>query len=257
MDFSNKSGSIKVINSDINTATNGKIPELLDDLSDDTVVVLANALYFKGFWKNQFDKQHTRPEKFNTNSGQQIDVQMMYQSKKHPFGYSPHLKAKAIELNYENTNAVMIVLLPDTESSLKQMKDKLNVQTINDLVLSLRNIKVDLSLPRFKIESKYDLIPSMKRSGITDIFDQKADFSGLSQRRGLRVSQVLQKAIIEVNEEGTEAAAATAVGIMLMCAVINEEFRADRPFMYLLVTKDDKKQIDSILFIGECNDPTK
>ena len=256
LDFENqKQLSLDVINDDIKSATNGKINKLLEDIDDNTVVILANALYFKGLWKSQFAKENTKTDVFTNQRKQKISVEMMFQSKKHPFGYCQQLRAKAVELNYENTNAVMIILLPDEDYSLPQMRDNLSIQSLNQLIKSLHSVTVDLSLPKFKIESTFDLIPSLKSIGINRVFTKSADFSGLSQQKGLYVSQIIQKAIIEVNEEGTEAAAATAVGISLMCLPITEEFVANRPFMYFLLTKKEDQTIDSILFMGECNDP--
>ena len=251
----NKCKSVDVINSDIRSATNGKIDKLLEEVGDQTVMVLVNALYFKGLWKTQFIKQNTITDKFMANGGQQMDVQMMHSSRTMPFGYNQHLKARAVELDYENTNAVMIVLLPDIDSSLQQMRNHLSIESINDLVHSLSRVKVDLWLPRFKIESTYDLVSPLYNIGIKAIFNESGDFSGLSAQKGLYVSQVIQKAIIEVNEEGTEATAANTVvisyGIDLNEKII--EFRANRPFMYLLVTKNEIQKINSILFIGEVN----
>ena len=251
-----KSESIDVINKDISKATNGKIDKLLEDLSPDTVIVLANALYFKGLWKSQFKKDHTITDKFMTNTKQEIDVQMMFQNKKYPIGNSEALKTQAIELNYENSAAVMIVLLPNEDHSLSQLRQSLNIETLNELVKSMREVKVDLYLPKFKIESKFDLIPTLMSTGIKSIFSPtEGDFSGLSKHNNVVVSQVLQKAVIEVNEEGTEAAAATAIGIRLMCAVINMEFKVNRPFMYFVVTKKQDQSIEDILFMGEVLKP--
>lgn len=257
LDFiSNKSQSIEVINRDISIATNGKIDKLLEDLSEDTVIVLANAIYFKGLWKSQFKKECTTTEKFTTNDNREIDIPMMFQSRKYPFGYVEALKTKAIELGYENSDAVMIVLLPDKDHSLAQLRQSLNVESLNQLIQSLNEIKVDLYLPKFKIESKFDLIPTLMSVGIKSIFSPSgADFSGLSRHNNIAVSQVLQKAVIEVTEEGTEAAAATAVGIRLMSIQFNPEFRANRPFMYLVVTKKEDKTVEDILFMGECYKP--
>ena len=221
-----------------------------------TVFNLVKASYFKGLWKNQFNKDYTRIDKFRINANQEIDVQMMFQSKRYPIGYSEALKTRAIELNYENSAAVMIVLLPDEDHSLAQLRQSLTMETLNQLIRTMRSTKVDLYLPKFKIESKFDLIPALMSTGITSIFSaSEADFTGLSKQSDVVVSQVIQKAVIEVSEEGTEAAAATAVGICLKCAVINMEFRVNRPFMYLVVIKKEDQSVDDILFMGQCLEP--
>ena len=257
LDFlTKKSESIETINKDISDATNGKIDKLLDDLSQDTVIVLANALYFKGKWKSQFDKEVTTIQKFTTSDKKEMDVQMMSQTKEYPISHCKQFKTQAIEMGYENSDAVMIILLPDENHSLKQLRDSLDIESLNEIVKSMKEVKVDLYLPKFKIDSKFDLVPTLNSTGIKSIFSPtEADFSGLSKHNNVAVSQVLQKAVIEVSEEGTEAAAATATMICYMSVQFNEEFRVNRPFMYLVVTKKKDKSIEDILFMGECHRP--
>lgn len=261
LDFiSGNAEAIKTINKDISEATKGKIATLFDSIDVNTKLILANALYFKGFWKSQFQTNHTQLKKFKTCSNEEIDVQMMFQSAKFPFVYSEELEFKAIELSYDNSNVVMIVLLPN-QNNLKQLQSNLNTQKLNDLLLELNSPKnyqkVDLSLPKFKLESTLNLIPVLSELGIKEIFDVKsANFSGItSDPLGLFVGDVIQKAIIEVNEEGTEAAAATGVAFLSRSLQFPEQFEANHPFMFLLITKFDSKNV--ILFSGTVNNPNK
>ena len=211
--FSQNKESIAAINKDISDATKGKIPTLFEQLDGDTKLVLANALYFKGLWKSQFKKENTKNRKFTKNDKTEIEVQMMAQKSKFPFGYSEELKTFAIQLPYNESNVVMVILLPEETSSVAELKSKLNGQTLDQLLKHMDQQKVDLYLPKFKIESTFPLIPVLHRVGIHKIFDpQLANFSGITNDPlGLYVGDVIQKAVIEVNEEGTEAAAATGI----------------------------------------------
>ncbi|CAM6031491.1 unnamed protein product, partial [Sphagnum compactum] len=247
--------AIKTINEDISRATNGKIPTVLESIDEDTKMILANAVYFKGLWKSQFKSVFTKLKKFTTNSKQEVEVEMMFQSAYFPFAHSKQLNCKAIELGYEK---IMIVLLPDEHNSLKQLKANLNVKSFNNLWNNLYSQEVMLSLPKFKLESTLELIPVLAKLGIKDIFDREvANFSGVTNDPlGLYVGDIIQKAVIEVNEEGTEAAAATAVETTLCSMLIRSptpEFTANRPFMFFLVSKLENKNV--ILFSGTVNNP--
>ncbi len=219
-------------------------------------MILANAVYFKGLWKSQFKSDFTELDKFTTNSKQDVEVEMMFQSAEFPFAHSKQLNCKAIELGYDKSNIVMIVLLPDEHNSLKRLKANLNVKSFNNLLNKLHSREVMLSLPKFKLESTLELIPVVAKLGIKDIFDPKvAKFSGITNDPlGLFVGGIIQKAVIEVNEEGTEAAATTDVELVLTCVDIREQFTANRFFMFFLMNKlENNKNV--ILFSGTVNNP--
>jgi serine protease inhibitor len=255
LDFINcNAEAIKTINEDISCATNGKISTLLESIDKNTKMILANAIYFKGLWNSQFKFNNTQLDKFTTNSGQEIEVDMMFQSNKFPFVYSDQLNCKAIELGYKESNTVMIILLPNEDNSVEQLKANLNVESFNELLGQFWSQSVELSLPKFKLESTLELIPVLTELGIKDIFDAEvANFSGITNDSlGLFVGDIIQKAVIEVNEEGTEASAATAVKILIRS--VSQQFTANRPFMFFLMSKYEKNK-NLILFSGTVNNP--
>jgi serpin B len=247
--------AIKTINEDISRATNGKIPTVLQSIDKKTKMILANAVYFKGLWKSQFESDFTKLDKFTTNSKQEVEVDMMFQRGEFPFAHSEQLNCKAIELGYEKSNIVMIVLLPDEHNSLKRLKANLNVESFDNLLNKLHSQEVRLSLPKFKLESTLELIPVLAKLGIKDIFDPKvANFCGITNDPlGLFVGEIIQKAVIEVNEEGTEAAAATVVKPTVFCDD-SKQFWANRPFMFFLMSKLENNE-NVILFSGTFNNP--
>ncbi|CAG2116354.1 unnamed protein product, partial [Medioppia subpectinata] len=209
--------AVDTINGDINAATRGKIRKLFDDIDPTTKMVLANALYFKGLWKTKFKKENTKSRKFTTSKKKEIDVDFMHQVLKVPFGYSDELKASAIELSYDKSNVVLVIVLPEATTSLPELKAHLNGQTLDQFLKQLSPTKIDIYLPKFKLDSTLPLIPILSQMGIKQIFDAKmANFSGITNDPiGLYVGEVLQKAVIEVNEDGTEAAAATGNSLSL------------------------------------------
>ncbi len=212
--------------------------------------------YFKGLWKSQFSYDNTHLRKFTTNFGQEIEVEMMFKTDKFPFVDSDQLNCKAIELGYKESNTVMIVLLPNENNSVKQLRANLNVKSFHKLLSKLNSQEVDVSIPKFKLESTLKLIPVLAELGIKEIFDQKvANFSGItSDPLGLFVGDITQKAVIEVNEEGTEAAAATRVEILELCGSYSQKFTVNRPFMFFLMSKYEKNK-NAILFSGIVNNP--
>ncbi|XP_054153993.1 leukocyte elastase inhibitor-like isoform X2 [Oppia nitens] len=248
--------AVKTINSDVSDATKGKIKTLFDDIDSATKLILVNALYFKGLWKTPFKTKDTKPRKFTTARNDILDVPTMHQKVKVPFMVHDDLNLSAIELTYDKSNCAMLILLPNTGVTLESMIGKLTAETLSQIVGSLTPQKLDIYLPKFKLESILPLIPTLTHLGIQDIFNSEvADFSAMtSDPMGLYVGEVLQKAVIEVNEEGTEAAAATSVAMMARSMDFPESFEANRPFMFLLVSKYEPKK-STLLFAGIVNNP--
>lgn len=240
------------INKWVEDRTNKKIRELIhkEDLNSLTRLVLVNAIYFKGKWKYTFDKDETKELPFFLNENKTSKVFMMHQINE--FNYYEDQDLQAIELPYSGNELSMMIILP-RDKNLSKIEKNLNYDMLDNISRSMEKEKVDLYLPKFKIEERYILNEALIKLGMTDAFsDMLADFSGMTGDRDLYISKVIHQSFIEVNEEGTEAAAATAVimsgkGIGLGPKV----FKADHPFLFFII----HKTTNTILFMGRFIEP--
>ncbi|XP_053596780.1 leukocyte elastase inhibitor-like isoform X1 [Microplitis demolitor] len=244
VDFTNTEQAAATINNWCADKTNNRITELFKPSDvEGFLLVLVNAVYFKGKWADKFNPEWTRSSPFHVDENTTKDVQMMYKMADFNWGYIKTLKAKYIELPYESTNEneaiSMFIILPDQHSGLRDVEN--NIQNINFAELEGSKSEVALHLPKFKIESKLDLKPILRNMGITEIFDDTADLSGIMENTELKVSKVIQKAFIEVNEEGSEAAAVTGMGFVFMS--MPPQFTVDRPFLCSIVKKSTGTQL--------------
>jgi len=238
--------TVKEINSWVSKETRNKIPEIVseDDIQGSRMV-LTNAIYFKSNWFYSFKKEKTKLDNFN---GHQ--VKMMCQ--KNQFKYFDTGSNQVIELPYENNKFSMVVVLPRDEEKIEDLINELDYSKYQSYLNALKRADINLRLPKFKIEKKYSINNNLKSMGMTDAFNvTKADFTGMST--GLSIGNVIHKSFIEVNEEGAEAAAATAVVMIEKSSRVREsiDFNANRPFVFIL--KDNES--NSILFIGAIINP--
>lgn len=222
----------KEINQWVEEKTEGKIPDLLSEgsVNSMTKLVLVNAIYFKGNWAEKFEEANTADMPFRLNKNERKTVKMMYQKKKFRFGYISDMKTRVLELPYDEREFSMIILLPDDieddSTGLQKLEQQLTLEKLQEWTRPehLYSTDVHVHLPKFKLEESYDLKSDLSAMGLLDIFDSaKADLSGMSGAHDLFLSKIVHKAFVEVNEEGTEAAAATA-GIAMLCMVIEEDF---------------------------------
>ncbi|XP_048258251.1 leukocyte elastase inhibitor-like isoform X3 [Haliotis rufescens] len=244
----NGAGEAQKINQWVESETNGKIKDLITGGIDPlTAMILINAIYFKGNWAQKFDPTKTKKDTFKVKPGETIQVDMMRMSKKFNFGYNEELNCSVLELPYVKEELSMFFLLPFKDDGLAELEDKLNHESLTQALKNVHKVTVDISMPRFVLESSFELNNVLKSLGMSDAFDeQKADLSGIDGTRLLYISQVVHKAFLEVNEEGSEAAAATAVRIMTRSLPIIEPFKADHPFLFLI--RDTRA--DVVLFMG-------
>jgi len=238
----------QAINQWVSDETREKIQDLIPSGAIDTLtrLVLANAIYFKAAWLHQFDPDTTQPAPFHLLDGSTVDIPMMHQEE--PYGTALGDGYQAVELPYENGDVSMLVILPD-EGQFQAVEAALSPEMIQGILENLTYGSVILTLPRFTYESAFDLNDALGALGMTDAFDlARADFSGMDGNRDLYIGNVVHKAFVAVDENGTEAAAATAVIMQITSALPGEPivFTVDRPFLYLI--RD--MRTGGILFVG-------
>lgn len=255
LDFVGKTEeSRQTINSFIEEQTNGRIKDLIPQgyLDPMTRLVLTNAIYFKGMWKWEFDKSETREEEFKVTPTHVARVPMMCMKPENAtFKYADLEELQILELPYKGEEISMLILLP--KGSLESIESSLTAEKLNEWRSRMQETKLDeIYLPKFKIDAKYFLKNTLSRMGMPTIFTPgEADLSGMSGSRELFVGFVIHQAYVEVNEEGTEAAAATAVGVELTAIMPKTVFRADHPFLFIIQQKDT----GNILFLGRVVNP--
>ena len=234
-------GARQMINGWVEEQTNDKIQDLIGEglLSPLTRLVLANAIYFKGDWASQFKKENTRPSPFTLADGTKVDVPMMSQTGDFKLARTETLQA--LELPYEGGDLSMLILLPNPGEDLA-------LQWPADL--EFNEMEVMVQLPKFKLESSFSLADTLTALGMPLAFSNQADFSGMDGNKDLFIGAVVHKAFVEVNEEGTEAAAATAV--VMKRWSMPPQFIADHPFLFLI----RENSTGTILFIGRVMNPS-
>ncbi len=244
----------KQINDWSNEKTEGRIPELIQPgiLDQLTRMVLVNTISFKGVWQSGFKKDDTEKGPFFLDSGKQSLTSLM--SQKGKFNYAELERLQIVELPYGHGELSMFLLLPSPQNGLSELEQTLNRKMFEQWILGLKQEDVRIVLPRFKFSSMLALTNSLTALGMGTPFDRKrADFSGMDgQRNWLYISSLLHNAFLEVNETGTEAAAATAVVIRSWAMpAVQPVFRADHPFLFLI--RDNRS--GTILFMGRVASP--
>ena len=245
----------KEVNDWVEEKTKQKIKNLIAEkvFNAHTRLTLVNAIYFKGFWQNQFDQQATFKQHFVVSESEKTDVQMMHLMK--DFRHvddSRVLACQILEMPYQGEDLSMVILLPHDTHGLAKLEESLTHERLQQAFASVSQShpqKVEVSLPRFKLIQQFAVNDVLANMGVTDMFDElKADFSGMTPGpEKLHVSHVIHKAFVEVNEKGAEAAAATAVVMMAPTGFVrNPIFCADHPFLFMICLKKSS----AILFMG-------
>nr|XP_031548269.1 serpin B4 [Vicugna pacos] len=234
----------------------GKIKDLFpnDAIDSSTILVLVNAIYFKGQWHQKFKEENTVEEKFWLSKDRSKSVQMMKETNDFNFASLEDMQVKILEIPYKGGELSMMLLLPNAVDGLQKLEDKLTAEKLLEWTSSqnMRKSQVDLHLPRFKVEESYDLKGILEALGVVDAFSsQDADLSGMTKKHRLVVSKAVHKSFVEVNEEGTEASAATAIVIRETAALRYEHFHCDHPFLFFI----RHNKTNSILFLGRLTSP--
>jgi serpin B len=244
--------ALNTINNWVNAKTNSKIPKILDEISSEEIMFLINAIYFNGKWEIQFEKSNTADGSFTLAAGSTVNVPLMKLKEK--FGYSEQTGYKSLRMPYGRGKFGMVILLPDEGKTPDQLIAQMNSASWASLMSALDNsTKVDVWLPRFKFSWESELNDILSSLGMGVAFSEsQANFSKINSTDHLFITKVKHKTFIDVNEEGTEAAAATSVGIGVTSIGPSEPvFHVIRPFIFLITEEDT----GAILFAGKVENP--
>lgn len=250
LDFADP-GAAAVINRWVDSSTKGKIDKIVEQIDSQTVMYLINAIYFKGKWKTEFDKEATGQGTFHLVDGSRKPVMLMTQT-----GNYPYLRGdgfQAVGLPYGDGSVGMYIFLPDEPVTLDLFLKRLSGKNWDDWMSRFRPADGDLRLPRFKLDYEKELSQPLKQMGMEVAFDPgRANFEGMRAERDLFIQNVKHKAVVEVNEEGTEAAASTSVAIGITSVRVDKfAMIVDRPF--LVAIRDNTT--GTLLFLGAVYDP--
>ncbi len=252
LDFAGeKSAVVKAINSWVEEKTAGKIAGPFNEgmVDEKTGIILVNAIYFKGNWAEKFDKSATQPADFHVNAEKTVKVSMMRQSEEFMYVSGPEFKA--IELPYAGNDLGMLLLLPAEGLSVEELETKLSPEFLDATLAGMHKEEVMLGLPSFKLETEFSLNSAMKALGLSRAFSEQAEFNRITAEKGMFISSAIHKAFVEVNEEGTEAAAITMMEMQCESYQEPPSFIANRPFIFII----RERQTGCILFIGRLANP--
>lgn len=252
-DFSNPQ-TISEINNWVNNKTNNKIAKITNSISPDEVMFLTNTIYFNGAWTKAFNKQKTITENFTTSRNENITAPMM--TRLDSALYFKNETFAAIQIPYGNGNFVMNIFLPNEGLNIENITNKLTPRNWATWMTEFEmKPKVDLKLPKFKMEYKLTLNELLKELGMKKAFSSKANFNKISKNQNLYISTALHKTFIEVDEQGTEATAVTSMVFELTSLRINEPhkipFYCTKPFLFAITEKNN----GSIIFMGKIGNP--
>lgn len=241
------------INSWVEELTERRIQDLISPgaLTADTRLVLVNALYFKGEWVHQFKKTATSEHPFYLTESTSTNVPLMIQTDNFEFYHDKHLQCKILQMKFKQHKLEMMFMLPDSIEGLDDLESNLSSEVIQGWYAEAKSAKVRVMLPKFKFTQDFSLVQNLKDIGISDLFSSSADLSGISEKDDLFVSDVVHKAFLEINEDGCEAAAATAVVMRCKKRSLKSQpepkmFKADHPFLFLIHSIES----GAIVFMG-------
>jgi len=256
LDFAKNVEAAETINNWIEEQTHDKIKDMIqpDMLSDYTKLVLTNAIYFKGLWAVPFNPDNTYETDFELTSEETVKVDMMKSdNEESTFNYTETDDLQILELKYSGNDLSMIIILPK-ENNISIAESAINAVNLTNWRNNLGETEVNVEIPKFKFEKKYSLIDLLQKMGIIDAFiPWVANFSGMDGTKDLFIDKALHQSFIEVNEEGTEAAAATSIIMALTATPDQNEFIADHPFIFLI----QHKETGALLFMGRVMNPAE
>ncbi|XP_069752957.1 serpin I2-like [Narcine bancroftii] len=254
VNFQDFVSTANIINTWVANQTNGKVKNLVSShsFSSLTKFVLVNAIYFKGTWSHTFNAKNTRLMEFVKQDGSVVEIPMMYQQMTCQFGYftAGEIKYQVVELPYSGDEASIIMALPAEGTNLMELERLITPQIIQMWHSKMVEDEIEINIPRFTMKQKLDLKEPFEVLNITEIFENGSDFTGIADSPDLHISQAVHQAFIEINEEGSEAAASTGMTAAIM-SLPPHRFMANHPFLFLI----QSKLTASVLFVGRLMDP--
>jgi serpin B len=251
-DTNSREDARKNINQWVESKTENKIRQLIrkSDVDKLTRLVLVNAIYYKAEWKYEFSEKLTRTDEF-TNRKSKFKCDFMHMETEFSTYHSEEFSV--IEIPYRSDLSSMIIILPNEDSNMESVLDQLNNKSLDNILQNMKPEKIQLSIPKFSISSRLEMKNLLTSMGMIIPFSPNSNFSGMNGKRNLVIDQIIHQAVIELNEKGTEASAATAVVVREKSAKITPSFNADHPFIFLI--RENKQ--GSILFAGVLENPEK
>ena len=243
------SSTLNKINTWVSEKTHEKIPKILDNIPEDAILYLINTLYFNASWKYTFDPEVTRTMSFYKNNSDTISVEMMQLT--HPLPYARNDIFSSVILPYKDDKFSMLIFLPEESKTIEEMVEALMMENWKKWLDGYETLKVNVHIPKFKLAYENKLNDELKSMGLGVAFSPSANFRNMTPQR-CKISRVIQKTFIDVNEEGTEAAAATVIGIVGFSIPDFAIFYVNRPFIYLI----KENRTNAICFIGKVGHPT-
>ncbi|NHJ87819.1 MAG: serpin family protein [Asgard group archaeon] len=252
IDLSDEEKTRELINGWVKEKTEGKISNIVDNIHPVIQLMITNAIYFKDMWQKTFDSTKTKEEPFYLSKTDKIQVDLMTKKQNYPFGNYPTFQQ--LQIPYKDSDLSLIIFLPRDTERLPDLEKKLANMNIDELLYDIQPQEVEIFIPKFKFETEMKLSEELQEMGMKEPFASNANFSGITETP-LTISDVVHKAFIEVNEEGTEAAAATRVDMVLGFGGIPKKekniFRADHPFLFMIYSW----KTNLILFMGRVLNP--
>ncbi|XP_040455737.1 alpha-1-antitrypsin-like [Falco naumanni] len=249
VNFQNSTEAKKEVNDHIKNQTHGNINEILKDLDPNTLVVIVSYIYFKAYWENPFNIKGTHKDYFRVNANTSVEVRMMTRDGFYKTYSDRKLSCKVVQIPYKGDVAALFIL--PNEGKMQQLEDALTKDIVSKWEKSLEKRRIEVHMPKISISGTYDLKKMLMSLGVTDVFSDQADLSGITGKPDVKVSKAAHKALLKIHENGTEAAAVT--GTDFLPHSVPPVVKFNRPFLLLIVDQ----YTQSILFMGKIVNPTE